>query len=828
MFTSTRLPGLAARIAAAAIALCAPWSSRAAVEDSPEAVKADYTAAAALLRPSMGPKLKNARIIPHWIGRSDEFWYLRETQTGTEFVVADAATGAKHVAFDHAAIAAALAHAAGKPFDAKAFTKVPFEEIEFDKDRSHIKVPLDGKDYRCAVPAGDCALAGSAIKAGVVVSPDGRFGMLTRDGNLYLRDMAAGTDRALTADGEPNFGYGVYYDGWKAAYIPRERAGEPLPPLESYWSPDSTRFIVSRVDQRHVAQYPFVEQAPRDGSFRPKLHSVHLPLVGEKPATLEWFVIDARSGEKRRIEFPYERLLALQQDLLAVRKTWFSADNQHLYAVAFGDEMGSAYFFDADLNTGLVRTVIDERASPRMDLNSTSYNPPNVRVVGDCKEVIWFSQRDGWGHLYLYDGQTGKLKNQITKGPWLVRDILHVDEKARRIYFSGGGREPGNPYYRYLYRVNFDGTDLRLLSPEPGDHLITSPWNDVLAFDGALGYEVLAPSGRYVVYTHAPIDKAPKTYIRNTATGKVVSVLETADVAAVFAAGYKPPEEMVFTAADGKSQLWSVIYTPANFDPNKKYPIVDMQYGSPLTAIVPRNFITALGGVPGYGNPISTARLGFIVIAVDARGTTYRSREFSQANTGRLDNMGLEDHVAAIKQLASAHSWADAERVGISGGSFGGWTSLRAMLEYPDFYRVAVAGVPPGTMYTMYADYHWSTFEGQPRYSNGSPWRPSAMDKPGNWSSADSNAQSGNLKGKLLIVMGELDENVLPGSTLQFTNALIKANKDFDLLYLPDSNHYESSRPYVVRRMWDYFVKNLQGRTPPAQFDLAAATAAKK
>jgi dipeptidyl-peptidase 4 len=824
MFLATRCSGCFAALAAAAIA-AAPVSAGAATDDGQAEVNADYVAAAALLRPNIVPKLKNARIIPHWIGSSDEFWYLRDTQSGTEFVVVNAATGGKHPAFDHASVAGALARASGKAVDPQ---KLPFDEIAFDKDRAHIDVALDGKNYRCAIPAGDCAEDDPHSKPGVIVSPDGRFGMLTRDGNLYVRDLAAGSERALTSDGESDFGYGIYYDGWKAAYIPRERTGEPPAPLESYWSPDSTRFIVSRIDQRHVARYPFIESAPIDGSYRPKLHSVHLPLVGEKPATLEWFVVDVRSGEKRRIEFPYSQLLAMQQDLLAIRKTWWSADNRHLYAVAFGDEMASAYFFDADLETGKVRTVIEERATPRVDLNSTSYNPPNVRVVGDCQEVIWFSQRDGWGHLYLYDGKTGALKNQITRGSWLVRDILHVDEKARRIYFSGGGREPGNPYYRYVYRVNFDGSDLKLLSPEAGDHLVTSPWNDVLAFDGALGYEVLSPSGRYVVYTHAPIDKPPQTYIRSSSTARVIAVIETADASAVLAAGYRPPEEAVFTAADGKSRLWTVIYKPLNFDAGKKYPVIDMQYGSPLTAIVPRNFLTALGGVPGYGNPASTARLGFIVITVDARGTTYRSREFSQANTGRLDTMGLEDHVAAIRQLAAAHSWADAERVGLSGGSYGGWTSLRAMLEFPDFYKVAIAGVPPGTMHTMYADYHWSTFEGRPHYSDGSQWRPEPLQVPENWSSADSNAQAGKLKGKLLIVMGELDENVLPGSTLQFTNALIKANKDFDLLYLPDSNHYESSRPYVTRRMWDYFVKNLQGRAPPAQFDMGAATAAKK
>jgi len=381
-------------------------------------------------------------VIPHWINGQDEFWYRRDTALGYEFVVVEAATGRARSAFDHKAVAEAIAKTIGSEITAD---KLPFDSFTFNEARDSIHVTIRGKEYDWQLKTAACKeTPGKPIAEGVLVSPDERWGVLTRSGNLILRDMQTGGERPLTGDGEPNFGYGIYYDGWKAAYIPRERAGKLLPPLDSYWSPDSRRVIVSRVDQRHVEPYPFVETVPHDGSFRPKVHMVRIPLVGEKPASLEWFVFDIPSGASRRLELPYEKLLVTQQDMVAVRKTWWNLDNSHLYAVAFGDNMESAFFFDIDVGTGKVRTVVEEHLLPRTDLNSTSYNPPNVRVTRDGKEVIWFSQRDGWGHLYLYDGRTGRLKNQITKGAWLVRDIIEVDEARQRIYFTGGGREGGN------------------------------------------------------------------------------------------------------------------------------------------------------------------------------------------------------------------------------------------------------------------------------------------------------------------------------------------------------------------------------------------------
>jgi len=813
-----------------------PKASAQSVGAGQRVTREDYDRARRMFRAAS--LVKNLQISPRWIGARDEFWYRRETATGQEFVTVDAATGRNRPSFDHAAVAAALSAAAGRQLSA---TSLPLTNLTFSPDGATLRVSIpappeagavltpDGRFFTGANQGYDCRLSApvscSAVPAvaeapeGLTVAPSGRLAVFEKDGNLWLRDLEGGSERQLTRDGEgPDYGYGIYPDGWKAARIPRERhlaSGHQLPPFHTSWSPDSRTVLVPRVDQRHVAAYPFLETVPADGSFRPKAHAVKVPLIGEKPPTVEWFAVDVPTGKVVRFEYPYDQLLVLQQDLIAIRNTWWSPDNSHLFAVAFGDNMESAFLFDVEVATGRVRTVVEERARPRVDLNSTSYNPPNVRVTADGKELLWWSERDGWGHLYRYDVGTGQLLNRITTGNWLVRDLIHVDEGRRRIYFTGGGREGGNPYYRHLYRVNFDGTDLTLLSPEPADAMLTGEGNDVLAIDGGAGDPVVSPTGKYVVYSFSTPSQPPEAVIRRVADGRLVASVERADASALFAAGFQPPEEFVARTADGSDETWNVVYRPFGFDPARRYPVIDAEYASPLTAVVPRNFVMALRGAPGSHGP-AFAALGFVAVVVDGRGTTFRSRAFTQGAYGRLNLNGLDDHVAAILQLGRQHGYVDTTRVGITGGSYGGWSTFRGMLEFPDFYKVGVAESPPGSMHDMYVDYHWTAQHGRPRYSDGGELRTTPTEIPSNWNDVDGRQQAARLAGHLLIIMSELDENVLPGSTLQLIDAFMKANKNFDLIYLPDTPHGSGRyTTYTMRRRWDYLVRHLMGATPP-------------
>jgi dipeptidyl aminopeptidase/acylaminoacyl peptidase len=294
----------------------------------------------------------------------------------------------------------------------------------------------------------------------------------------------------------------------------------------------------------------------------------------------------------------------------------------------------------------------------------------------------------------------------------------------------------------------------------------------------------------------------------------LVGEIDQADAAALYAAGWRPPESFTVKAADGKSDLWGTIYRPSDFDARKRYPIIDAQYASPLTAVVPHNFYQAFRGIQPLA-PSSYAELGFIVVSVDARGTTYRSREFSQARYGELNRAGLDDHIAAIRALAQTRPYFDLDRVGVVGHSYGGFAALRAMLEFPEFFKVGISSAAMVDTQGMYADYHWSAFQGRPRYGDGTEWRPSPADIPDNWQSLNASGMAEKLTGKLLLQMGELDENVPPGQILQFVDALIKANKDFELMYLPNRDHQFIGEGYVVRRDWDFMVRHLLGRQPP-------------
>lgn len=795
--------------------------------------KDDYARAYQMRGGPLLDKLKNWFVVPHWIGSSDEFWYKRDTAQGHDFIMVDAASGRARPAFDQEKIAQALTQATGTPASAE---KLPFESFAFTEERKAIKVTVSDKEYECAILSAQCS-GGTPVPSipfeitifnrtspptqdpdeGMVISPDKHWGVFTRDNNLWLRDKSNGQEHALTHDGQPHFGYGLYMGEWQSASILRDRAveaGHRLPPMATEWSPDSRTVLVPRIDERHIADYPYVESAPEDGSFRPKLHMVRIPLSGEKPYIVEWYLFDLPSGTSHRINFPYDKLLLPEADLMAIYRKWWCQNGSHLYVAAYGDSLEAAYLFDVNLATGGLRTVMEEHMQPRVQFSSSAYDSPNLWVSGNCQDVIWFSQRDGWGHLYLYDGQTGKLKNQITRGNWLVRDLIKVDEERRRIFFTAAGREGGNPYYRYLYRINFDGTDLKLLSPEPADHMLVSPVA-IFSFDLSQSYDVISPSGKYAVYNFSTAQRPTESVVRSTADGRLIATFEKSDAGDLLAAGYRPPEEFQAKAADGQSDIWGVLYKPSHLDPNQRYPVVDLNYASSLVAVVPHNFPTAVLGAAAPTAALLN-ELGFAAVTVDARGTAYRSREFSYANYGKLNINGLDDHVAAIRQLGEQLRYLDLTRVGISGSSFGGYSAIRALLEFPDFYKVGIANVPGIIFHGEPPAMDWYGFQGRPVYSDGTQWRPKPNEVPQNWKGMDTVAQAARLKGDLLIIMGELDENVLPGSVLQFVSALEKADKTFDLLYMPGANHVSGWAPnHALHRVEDFLVLHLMGGIPP-------------
>jgi dipeptidyl-peptidase-4 len=796
------------------IAACSSDRSNESRQAATQITAEDYALAEQWLRPNISKMVKNLTVTPHWVGNSADFWYSRQTKDGIEFTLVDAATGEKRPAFDHEGIAKALINT-GR--DEVAASNLPFSRFEYSEDRTAIQFSIDKQDFVCTLTAAECTTTTPAtVSGGILVSPDEKSGLLSRDGNLYLVDMEKGHEKSLTSDGEPHFGYGIYYGNWKAAVVPRTRSGgdENHPPMEAKWAPDSRHLLVTRLDERHVEEYHWLETVPDDGSFRPVLHTARVPLTGEPEPTLDWFVIDTETGRKVRLDLPYEELFKVHQDMLAIRKHWWSDDFKRLWVLAWGDNKKSAHLFEVDLATGQTTELLVESMSPRMDTNSSSYNPPNIFAVNQGTQAIWFSQSNGWGHLYRYDLSTGGLINAITYGEWLVRDIIRVDEEQQTIFFTATGREDGDPYLRYLYRVQFDGTDFALLTPETADHMIESPNNDVLSLYGVDSIEIFSPDGRWVVYDYSTIDHPTQSAIRDTKSGELVAVFEQADASALYDAGWQDPEPFIVKAEDGVTDLYGVMYKPYDFDPEQSYPVIDTQYASPLTAVVPHNFQAAILGVPAVIRSASLAALGFVSVSVDARGTTFRQRTFSHHSWKNLNQIGLFDHVAAIKQLAAERPWMDIDRVGVHGASYGGFTAFRAMLEYPEFFKVGVSNAGVGSISTMYPDYHWEAYHGAVYFEDESRIRPTPQSKPVNYLNNDVTEQAANLQGDLLIMLGELDENVFPATTLAFVDELIKLDIDFDMVYIPNRPHHFRS-PWVIRRNWDYFVENLHGQEPP-------------
>lgn len=772
-----------------------------------------YVTAEKLLGVVAATHIRNAAPAIRWIGDGGSCWYQREIGQGHEWVVVDAASGERWQAFSHEQLAQALCELGHKAEAAR----LPISVTTIESDA--IEFVLQKQRFRYSRAGGELMVVGEVEPAhGPSRSPDGKWLLSQREGNLWL--AAAGAEaQQITNDGSPDDGYAIYHGNYKAGYIPRSRNDANGQPAGVVWAPDSSKLIVWRVDQRHVQPYPYLETAPQDGSFRPKLHLPRMPLTGEAPPTIRWLCLDIATRKLTPLQLPEDQL-HLHQDWESVRKWMWSVDCHRVRAVMFGEHQKAAYLLDIDLATGDVATVLSEKDEPRVELNTTSYSPVAVDVIGDLDQVIWYSHRSGWGHLYRYDGKTGALLNPITQGDWLVRDLIDVHPQTGRILFTASGCEAGNPYLRSLYSVNLDGSDLRRLTPEGLDADINPGLSAIAKTKDFTGH--LSPDRKYLAYTRSTVTQPPQTCILNLDDGSE-RIIEEADVSALLAAGYVPPEEFVTLAADGESEIHGLLYRPHSLATGAKASLLVSQYASPLMAATPRSYI---GGVLGFGqwiSPAAHAALGSAVIVLDARGTTSRSRAFATAGQGKLHLIGMDDYVAAIHQLGEQHAWLDTARVGIQGGSYGGYAAIRAMIEFPEVFTVGLAGVPFVSVAQMYPDYHWTGWHGVPHYDTadgkGSAERPDPKARPKNYENMDAAAQVERIKGQLLMLAGELDENCPLPPIMQFYAAAVEVDAPVELVVLPNRNHGTVGRTrYTYRKIMDHFCCHLLCEQPPKTF----------
>ena len=742
---------------------------------------ADYERAERALAPNVVPLVTGFGVRPTWLA-DGRFWYRTTVPNGSGFFVVDPARRSREALFDATRLASALAAATGGRVDAN---RLPFQSFDLGKDNRSITVNVRNRRFSCDLQQYSCAPAdstsgGMAAPENSSVSPDGRTAVYIRNYNLYAKDLTTGRETQLTTDGMKDFGYATDNAGW----VHSDR------PIVT-WSPDSRQIATFQQDERGVRDMYLV----RAKAGSPELEAWKYPLPGDSVIfRVSRVIIKLNPGGSPsivRFQMPPDQHRSTVSDHIACAGgicdvEWYP-DGSHLAFVSSSRDHKSAWFRVADANTGAVRTLFEERMPTQV--GDASLRENLWRVLPASNELIWWSQRANWLHLYLYDLSTGTLKNQITTGDGNVDDIVRVDEKARQIYVMRSGAEvPGkDPYFQQLYRVGFDGRGLTLLTPENANHQVTA-----------------SPNGQYFVDAYSTPDTPPVTVLRD-ANGKVIQTLERADISRLVASGWHPPTPFRVKARDGKTDIYGLMFTPSKLDSTRKYPIVNYIYPGPQSGSVGTRSFS-----PARGDNQALAELGFVVVAIDGMGTPGRSKSFEDFYYGHMGDNTLPDQVAGMRELAQRYKFIDIDRAGIWGHSGGGFASADAMFRFPDFFKVgwSESGNHDNR---VYEDDWGERYQGLLVRSDGSD----------NYAAEANQTYAKNLKGKLMLVHGLMDDNVPPYNTTLVADALIKAGKDFDLLMIPFARHgYGLDGNYAMRRRWDYFVKNLLGAEPPKEYQV--------
>ncbi len=716
----------------------------------------DYNRAYALREKYNAKHVLYAGVVPHWVDQTSAFWYVRQTEKGKEYVKVDAASKKRTALFDQQKMAAALTEKAGREINAY---NLPLQNCRLNISLDTLRFQLDGKFWAYSIKNNRLLDEGAIPLRGKerhwmevddekegrpVTSPDGKWTAFIKNDNVYVREVATGKEKQLSQDGTLSNYYSSYIQ----------------------WSPDSKSVVSCRIRPVEKRYVYYVESSPADQA-QPKLHKQEYAKPGDELRFKVPCIFEVESG--RRL-IPSTELFSHQYELSG---PMWNADSK---AITFEyNERGHKVYRVLEMSAvdGSVRTLIEEKEEKYV-------NYPRIyrNYLSDGKRIIWSSERDNYNHLYLYDRATGKPLNQITKGEWYVRGVQHVDEANEVIYFSANGMKKGeDPYLIHYYKINFDGSNLVELTPEEGMHQC---W--------------YSSDYKYLVDVYSKVDQAPIAVLRDAKNGKIRMQLDKADISALLANGWKAPEVFSAKGRDGKTDMWGVIYRPSNFDPSKKYPVIEYIYSGPGDQYVPKTFSSYNWWMT------SLAELGFIVVQVDGMTTSFRSKEFEEVCYKNLKDAGLPDHIAWIKAAAQKYPYMDIDRVGIFGCSAGGQESTGAVLFHPEFYKAAYSacGCHDNRMDKIWWNELWMGYPVDESYS------------------ACSNVDNAHLLSRpLMLVVGELDDNVDPASTMQVVNALIKANKDFELVVIPGA-HHTMGEDFGEHKRYDFFVRHLMGITPPS------------
>ena len=738
---------------------------------------ADYARAEQFVNYKAIPLVDHAVTKVKWLDDT-HFVYVDHDAQGDRYLRMDSATGRAEPLFDQAKLAAALGQlAGGKAPDAN---KLGLQGISLTADGRY-QLTVHGKTYVCSADA-VCAKPAKGEAKGDepgALSPDKKSEAFIRDWNLWVRDVATGKETQLTTDGVENFGYATDNAGWK-------HTDNAI--VE--WSPDSKKIATFQQDQRKTGDMYMVST----GVGHPKLEAWKYPLAGDKDVTMiERVIIDVPTKKVVRLDMPADQHRSTLCDDVSCGPDggWddvkWAPDGKTLAFVSTSRFHKHEWLRIADASTGKVRTVFEETAKTYYE---SGIGRANWAYLPATHEAVWYSERSNWGQLYLVDLNTGKLKHAVTTGEGVVTEMLKVDPKSRTVWFEAVGRQKGmDPYFSQFYKVSLDGGKPTLLTPEPANHDIS-----------------LSPDGASFVDAYSTPSVPPVTVLRASSDGHTLATVAKADISRLQATGWVPPVPVTVKGRDGKTDLYGLMFKPTNFDASKKYPVVDYIYPGPQVGSVgSRSFNAA------RVDHQALAELGFIVVAIDGMGTPWRSKSFHDTWYGDMGDNTLPDQVVGLKELGKRYPWMDLSRVGIWGHSGGGNASTDAMLRYPDFFKVA-----------------WSESGNHDNRNYEDDWAEKyqgelTVDKDGksNYDDQANENHAANLKGHLMLVHGTMDDNVPLSNTMLMVRALMDANKDFDLLLVPNAHHgYAKDAPYVMRRRWDYFVRNLAGDTPPAQYQV--------
>ncbi|MEL1239570.1 S9 family peptidase [Flavobacterium flavipallidum] len=693
----------------------------------------------------------------HWVNNTS-FWYVNNAKNGNEFLLVDAKQEKQIPAFNQERLAASLS----KILDKKIVSKqLPIDNLEFDKDFSTLVFTTDSLKISCDLKSYEL----SKIKGGYkktqrrnaywgdrfdeqskreVKSPDLINVAFIKNYNLYIKNINTQLETQLSYDGSKGFYYSSYLE----------------------WSPDGKKIMAYKVRPGEEHKIYFVESSPKD-QFQPKLQDRDYLKPGDQLPFKSPQLFDITSKKHLAIA------TALFQEQYELSNfDW--KDDSSAFTFEFNQRGHQVYrVLEVNAADGKVKVIIDETSPTFVNYSGKKYRY-NLRKAN---QIIWASERDGWNHLYLIDANTGKVKNQITKGNWPLREVIKVDEVNRQIYFTASGLDNNqDPYLLHYCRIDFDGKNFKRLTTEDGNHKVS-----------------FSPDYQFYVDQYSSVDKAPVTLLKNVANSKVNVKLQQADITDLLNAGWRAPEVFTAKGRDGKTDIWGIIVRPTTFDPNRIYPIIEYIYAGPQDSFVPKNF------QPYYWSMTALAELGFIVVQIDGMGTSNRSKAFHDVCWKNLKDGGFPDRKLWMQAAAAKYPYMNIDKVGIHGTSAGGQNAGAALVFNSDFYDVAVSscGCHDNRMDKMWWNEQWMGYPIGPEYE-----------------ACSNTANAAQMGGNLMLILGELDDNVDPASTMQFANALIKANKNFELVTIPGMGH-SAGGDYGERKRRDYFVQHLMGVTPP-------------